>query len=557
MTSAATPRAADPRAADTAEPLAAASAQAVPPTIPAALAAAARRWPGDEAIVDGDIRLTFAGLADQAARVAAALVASDVRPGDRVAIWAPNIHEWVSTALGVYQAGAVLVPVNTRFKGPEAAAVLRSSGAEILFTVGDFLGVDYVRIVQNEPDLPALRKIVALRGEGRPGVPSWSAFLDLASGDPALSREVQSRAQALGPADLSDIVFTSGTTGAPKGAMLTHGASTGVYTAWAEVVGLRPGDRYLLVYPFFHCAGLKSGLLACLLVGATLVPHPVFDVPSVLRRVTEERITMLPGPPAVYQTILAADRSGYDLSSLRLAVTGAAAVPVTLVRRMRAELNLETVLTGYGLTETTGTATMCRHDDDPATVARTSGRAIPGVEVRVVDNDGNPLPPGEPGEILIRGYNVMRGYLDNPDATAQTIDADGWLRSGDIGILDEAGYIQITDRKKDMFIVGGFNAYPAEIEAVLGQRPDVAQIAVVGVPDDRLGEVGLAYLVPLAGATIDPDEFLRWAREQMANYKVPRYLELVDALPLNATGKVDKVALRIRARLARGPSAGA
>ncbi|WP_242423785.1 AMP-binding protein, partial [Frankia sp. EI5c] len=232
----------------------------------------------------------------------------------------------------------------------------------------------------------------------------------------------------------------------------------------------------------------------------------------------------------------------------RLAVTGAASVPVELVRRLRSELGLETVLTAYGLTETTGTATACRHDDDPETIARTSGRAIPGVEVRVVDDTGTPLPPGEPGEIVIRGYNVMRGYFDDPAATAETIDADGWLHSGDIGVQDEAGNIRITDRKKDMFIVGGFNAYPAEIEAMLLERRDLAQVAVIGIPDERLGEVGMAFVIPRAGSAVDPAEVIAWSRERMANYKVPRRVEVVDALPMNATGKIIKYELRARVR---------
>jgi acyl-CoA synthetase (AMP-forming)/AMP-acid ligase II len=527
-------------------------AEPIPPTIPAALERAARAWPDDEALVDGGrseggpegVRLTFSQLAAAADEAARALVASGIEPGDRVGIWAPNIHQWVVAALGVYRSGAVLVPVNTRFKGSEAARVLRTSGARLLFTVTDFLDTDYAAAIHAEPDLPALTEIVVLTGPASPDTTRWTDFLGRAA---SVAPDVTAaRAAAIDTDDVSDIVFTSGTTGAPKGAMLTHGASTGVYTSWSAVVGLRHGDRYLLVYPFFHCAGLKSGLLASLLVGATLVPHPVFEVPSVMRRVSDEKITMLPGPPAIYQTMLNSDLTGYDLSSWRLAVTGAAAVPVELVRRLRSELGLETVVTGYGLTETTGTSTMCRHDDDPELIARSSGRAIPGVEVRVVADDGTELPRGEPGEIVIRGFNIMKGYFDNPEATAETVDADGWLRSGDIGIMDEAGYIQITDRKKDMFIVGGFNAYPAEIEATLAEHPEIAQVAVVGVPDERMGEVGMAFVIARAGTSPDPKEITAWSRARMANYKAPRYVEIVDTLPLNATGKVVKFELRAR-----------
>jgi acyl-CoA synthetase (AMP-forming)/AMP-acid ligase II len=330
--------------------------------------------------------------------------------------------------------------------------------------------------------------------------------------------------------------------------MLSHHATVRAYTAWSDVVGLQAGDRYLIINPFFHAFGLKAGILACLLKAATIIPHPVFDVPSVMRRVEEERITMLPGPPAIYQTILDhPDLSRYDLSTLRLAVTGAATVPVEMVRRMREELPFSTIVTGYGLTEATGIATMCRHDDDVETIATTAGRAIPDVEVIVAGDDGRPRPPGRPGEVLVRGYNVMKGYYDDAAATAAAIDEDGWLHTGDIGVLDERGNLRITDRTKDMFIVGGFNAYPAEIENILLRHPGIGQTAVVGVPDPRLGEVGYAYVVARPGAALDPDELHRWSREQMANYKEPRFFELVDALPLNASGKVLKYELRDRA----------
>jgi HIP---CoA ligase len=274
----------------------------------------------------------------------------------------------------------------------------------------------------------------------------------------------------------------------------------------------------------------------------------VFDVPSVMRRVDEEKVTMLPGAPAIYQTILDhPDLGDYDLSTLRLAVTGAATVPVEMVRRMRSELTFRTIVTGYGLTESTGIATMCRHTDDPETIANTAGRPIPDTEVQVVDGDGKALDAGQPGEVVIRGYTVMAGYYGDPGATAATIDGDGWLHTGDVGVFDAAGNLKITDRTKDMFVVGGFNAYPAEIENMMMTHPAVGQVAVVGVPDHRLGEVGRAYVVPRAGATIDEAELIVWCREQMANYKVPRSVEVVDALPLNATGKVLKYVLRERA----------
>jgi acyl-CoA synthetase (AMP-forming)/AMP-acid ligase II len=315
--------------------------------------------------------------------------------------------------------------------------------------------------------------------------------------------------------------------------------------AWTDSVGLRRGDRYLCVYPFFHAAGLKSAVLACVLRGSTIVPHAVFDARAVMQRVLDERITVLPGPPTVFQAILEnPDRADFDLTTLRLSVTGAATVPVAVVRRMREDLGIATVVTGYGLTETTGTVSVCRHDDPPEVIATTVGTPLEGVEVAVVDDEGQRVGAGETGEILVRGFNVMLGYFDDDEATAAAIDREGWLHTGDVGFLGTDGNLRITDRKKDMFIVGGFNAFPAEIEGIMLGHSGIAQVAVVGVPDDRLGEVGQAYVVPRAGATIDEPDLIAWCRAHMANYKVPRRVMLVKELPLTASGKVQRFRLR-------------
>jgi acyl-CoA synthetase (AMP-forming)/AMP-acid ligase II len=510
-------------------------------TIAGALRAAVSRFRDREAVVDGPERLTFEALADRAEQFARALVASGIQPGDRVAIWAPNSVRWIVASFGIYMAGGVLVPLNTRFKGDEAAHVLRRSGAGLLLTTTDFLGTNYAELLAGRNDIN-LGEVVALDRKDGEHTTSWDHFIERAAG--VARGVVSTREAAVAPDDTSDIIFTSGTTGAPKGAMLTHGASTRTYAIWADVVGLRAGDRYLLVYPLFHTAGLKSGVLACILAGATVVPEPVFDVPTVMRRVAEERITVLPGPPTVFQTILNdPDLARYDLTSLRLSVTGATVVPVDIVHRMRRELGFQTVVTGYGLTETTGTVSMCRYDDPPEVIARTVGRPLPGVDIRIVNDAGADVENGQPGEILVRGFNVMKGYFNEREATDAAMDAEGWLRTGDIGLIDD-GNLRITDRKKDMFIVGGFNAFPAEIENMMLSHPDIAQVAVVGVPDVRLGEVGVAFIVPKAGRRIDPAEVTGWCREQMANFKVPRRVEVVETLPLNPSGKVMKFRLR-------------
>ncbi len=524
-------------------------------TVPRLVEDAAHRHGTIEALVDGDLRLTYAQLAPEVDRYARGFVTAGVGAGERVAFWAPNCAEWMLAALGALRAGAVLVPLNTRFKGAEAAYIVRNAGATTLLTVTGFLGADYPAMLVGE-DTGALARIVVLRHEGGAAasgpVPMLGLEEFLAAGERVSASDTAARAAAVQPDDVSDLIFTSGTTGHPKGAATSHAQSLRTFGTWSSIVGLGAGDRYLVVNPFFHTFGYKAGILACLMAGATVVPEPVFDAGAVMARIAAERISVLPGPPTLYQTLLADPRrSDHDLSSLRLGVTGAAVVPVELVQAMREELGFDTVLTAYGLTESCGTVTMCRRSDPPEVVSATSGRAIPGLEVRVVA-EGKEVPTGEPGEIVVRGYTVMSGYWGNEAATAEAIDADGWLHTGDIGVMDAAGNVTITDRVKDMYVVGGFNAYPAEIEAILRGHGAVGQVAVVGVPDERMGEVGCAYVVPTAPAdgVVDPDELgraiLSWSRGAMANYKVPRSVVLVDALPVNASGKVLKRELRQR-----------
>jgi acyl-CoA synthetase (AMP-forming)/AMP-acid ligase II len=522
-------------------------------SIPAMTAAAAERFGDRLAVADGDTRLTYAQLQERARSFGAALVAAGVAPGDRVAIWAHNSAEWVVAVLGTFQAGAVLVPVNTRFKGGEAADILARSGAKVLVTVTDFLGTDYVAMLRGSgsgsgaalPELPDLDTIVVAHGPVPATAQSWDGFLARATDD--ARGEVDRRRAAVGPDDPSDILFTSGTTGVPKGVVQTHGRTLRVATDWVAMTGLTAGDRYLMVNPYFHMFGLKAGILASVAAGATMLPESVFDADRVLARVAEEQVTVLPGAPTIYQAILDhPDRAAHDLSSLRVAVTGAADIPVELIRRVDEELPFSVVITGYGLTEG-GTASATSPGDDVETIATTVGRPRPGFELRIVGGQGRDVPTGEPGEILLRGGSIMSHYLDDPEATAQALSADGWLSTGDLGVVDEAGCLRIVGRSKDMFIVGGFNAYPAEIENLLVRHPDIRQAAVIGVPDARLGEVGMAFVVLGPGVAATADEIVAWSRAEMANYKAPRRVEIVTELPLNATGKVMKEELRARA----------
>ncbi len=515
------------------------------PTIPAMVRPGARRWGDTDAIVDGGRRTSYGDLLELVDGAARGLVAAGVGPGDRVAVWAPNSTEWIVAALGITTAGGVLVPINTRFKGTEAAYVLARSGARILFTVRGFLDTDYPALLAStDVDLPALERTVLLAGEAGHGAIAWGDFV--ASGGRVPADTVDARVTALGADDPSDVVFTSGTTGSPKGVVMTHGQTLRAYLDWCDWADLRPGDRYLIANPFFHIFGYKAGCLACLMRGATNFPLAVFDAGVALEIVERERISVLPGPPTIYHSLLEhPDRAMRDIASLRVGVTGAADIPVELIRRVREELPFERILTGYGLTEA-GTVTGSKADDDFEHIATTVGVPWPGFEVRIVTESGVDAVTGEAGEVVVRGETVTRGYLDDPEATAAAIDGDGWLHTGDLGTIDADGYVRIVGRIKDMFIVGGFNAYPAEIENLLLRHPSIEQVAVIGVPDERLGEVAKAFVVVRAGEPVAPDEIIDWSRAEMANFKVPRYVEFLDALPVNATGKVVKDELRER-----------
>jgi HIP---CoA ligase len=525
-------------------------------TIPAAVDRAAEIFGGHAAIAQPDgPRLTFAELQDRVRGIAGAFIASGIEPGDRVAIWSPNTYHWVLGALGALYAGATLVPVNTRYTGPEALDIVERSGARAVLVADHFLGVDRLAGLRSAADqatgdpLGRLSLIVrvpvghspAAADTGSPQPVEWAEFERLGAGWEQAAIE---RAAAVQPDHVSDILFTSGTTGRSKGAMSAHRQSLDVARAWAECGQVTQADRYLVLNPFFHSFGYKAGILVGLLTGATIVPQLVYDPEEAMRLIAAERITVLPGAPTIYQTILDHPaRSKLDLSSLRLAVTGAAVVPVALVERMQSELSFDTVLTAYGLSEAV-VVTMCRPGDDPKIVATTSGRAAAGFEIRIAGTDD----PGITSEILLRGPNVMLGYLDDQAATAEAIDADGWLHTGDVGTLDGEGNLTITDRLKDMYICGGFNVYPAEVEQVLARLDGVADAAVVGIPDPRLGEVGKAFIVARPGRVLTAEDAIGYCRERLANFKVPRQVEFRTELPRNPAGKVLKRQLREESR---------
>ncbi|WP_028080190.1 FadD3 family acyl-CoA ligase [Solimonas soli] len=511
-------------------------------TAPQAFAAAVATFRDRVAVVaESGAQLSYGELDARRRRAAAALMAAGVQRGDRVAIWCPNNVEWIIAGLAIHGVGAALVPLNTRMRGAEAAYILQKSGAKLLFSVGRFLNQHYPSLLGEQR--PATLQTIVVIDNAEPGDLDWNAFI--ASGASVGDAEVDARTASVTPGDTLDILFTSGTTGLPKGVVTTHAQNLRTIREWSACMQLNPDDRYLIVNPFFHSFGYKVGWLAGLIAGLTVLPHAVFDARAIFKRIAAEKISVLPGPPTLLVSLLnEPERASTDMSSLRATITGAAAIAPSLIERTRAELGFKIVLTAYGLTETCGVVSLCQADDDAETIALTSGRAMNGIELRCVDSSGKTCAPGEPGEIVVRGYNVMQGYLDDAQATAEAIDADGWLHTGDVGNLDARGYLRITDRLKDMYISGGFNCYPAEIERMLAAHPAVAQSAIIGIPDERLGEVGKAYVVLRPGQTLDEKSLIAWCREQMANYKVPRQVAFVDALPVNAGGKVMKFQLR-------------
>lgn len=513
--------------------------ETAPATIPAALTRAAREFSDREAVVDGSVRLTWAELYEQARGFAAVLVQHGIRPGDRVALCSPNTYHWVVAALGTLYVGNVLVPINTRYTGPEMFDIVSRSNAQALVVSGPFLGADRLTQLREAGMVdPPLIVRVPVEGEPEPenGVVEWRDLPgSVRDGVETVDfSDVDARAAAVDPDDVSDILFTSGTTGQSKGAMTSHRRTLGISEAWGDCATVTADDRYLVINPFFHTFGYKAGLLVAVLHGATLLPQVTFDINATMQLIEREKVTIMPGAPTIYQVMLdSPERSRFNLDSLRVAVTGAATVPVALVERMRAELSFDIVLTAYGLTEAV-VATMCRPSDDAETIAHSSGRATAGFEVQIADD----------GEILLRGPNMMLGYLDDPDATRQSIDAEGWLHTGDAGTLDENGYLAITDRIKDMFTCGGFNVYPAEIEQVLATLDGVTDSAVIGIPDDRLGEVGKAFIVTTADAGLSETDVVEHCKRELANFKVPRQVEFRTDLPRNAAGKLLKRTLR-------------
>ena len=515
--------------------------------IPAMALASAEIFGSSTALIDGERRWTYTDLGAAVRSAIAATIALGIEKGDRVGLWGPNTSEWIFAALGILGAGGILVPLNTRWSGEEIGYALQKADASALFMSQGFLGLDQIGSLRSAaPSLRATEIVVTLEGEVAGGR-TFDEFLALGA---ATTREqVEESIAGISPDDPSDIMFTSGTTGRPKGVVLRHGTSLQLYNSLADLETLRPGDVYLIIPPFFHCFGYKAGWMACLLKGVTMIPQKVFDVEQVLDRIEKDKVSVILGPPTIFTDILHSPRlAQIDFSSLRVSCPSAASVPVELVRRLSSELGFDVVLNAYGLTEAHGAVSMCHPGDDPELVSNFAGPPLEGCEVKIVDDDGAELPVDEQGEVLVRGYNLMTEYYDEPTATAEAIDSEGWLHTGDIGFVNEIGYLKITDRKKDMIITGGFNVYPAEVERVILLDDSVGEAAVVAAPDERMGEIGVAFVVPRPGNTIDVEALLTYLKKSLAAYKLPRKIRIVESLPRNASMKVLKHILRAELR---------
>lgn len=505
------------------------------------------------AVIDADKRVTYAQLLQSVKTAAKAYMANGLSRGDRVAIWAPNRLEFILALLGAQYIGAIVVPLNTRYTGREAVDILSRSGSRILLTWEGFLGKSFSGLLRDAslapdaPDLNALGLIINMGNVAAESCLNWTEFL--ATGECITDEELNQASEQVTADDVADILYTSGTTGVPKGVMSAQRQTIGVARAWAVGAELSQQDKYAVVNPFFHGFGYKAGMTTSLIAGATIYPVPVFDADELLELIQREKITVLPGVPTIFMTLIDHPRlNEYDLSSLRFAIAGATSAPDTLFHDMVNILGFKTVAQAYGLTECV-VATMSRHGEDLDHVSQTTGPAIEETEIRLIDENGAEVPHESEGEILLRGANVMLGYFEDPEATAAAIDADGWFHTGDIGRLDEHGCLKITDRIKDMFIVGGFNVYPAEVESVLRHHPAVNESAVIGIPDDRLGAVGRGYVAFFHDAEPKPtsEELISFCKENLSNFKVPREIIIVEDFPRNAMGKILKTELRTNA----------
>ena len=512
-------------------------------TIGENLARTVARFPDREALVDVPTgrRWTYAELDRAIDELAGGLLELGVARGERVGIWAPNCAEWVLVQYATARLGAILVNINPSYRSHELQYVLAQSGIRTLITYPEHRGSDYVQMVELvRAECPALREVVVI------GRSSWDALVE--RGRQVSTERIRAREADLSFDDPINIQYTSGTTGFPKGATLTHHnlLNNGFFVG--ELVAYSEADRICLPVPFYHCFGMVMGNLAATAHGACMViPAGGFDPAATLRAVEQERCTSLYGVPTMFIAELGlSDFGSYDLSSLRTGIMAGSPCPVEVMKRVISDMNMAEVSICYGMTETSPVSTQTRMDDDLERRTETVGRVMPHLEVKLVDPvTGLPVRRGEPGELCTRGYSVMLGYWEEPGKTAETIDAGGWMHTGDLAVMREDGYVNIVGRIKDMVIRGGENVYPREIEEFLYSHPDIADVQVIGVPDARYGEELMAWVRMKEGRPdITIEELRAFCTDRLAHYKIPRYVRVVDEFPMTVTGKIRKVEMR-------------
>jgi fatty-acyl-CoA synthase len=511
-------------------------------TIGATLRRIAGRYGDREALVSRhqDVRLSYAALDRAVDRVARGLLAAGLATGDRVGIWSPNGAEWTLTQLATARVGVVLVTINPAYRTSELAYALNQSGCRVLIAARSFKSSNYAEMVASVRDeLTTVERVVWIDD------PSWDALV--AAGDAVPDEALADRESALAPTDPINIQYTSGTTGAPKGATLSHRNILNNGFLVGEGCRYTEADRVCIPVPFYHCFGMVMGNLGALTHGACMViPAPAFDARATLEAVAAERCTALYGVPTMFIAELDhPDFATFDLSSLRTGIMAGSPCPVEVMKRTIEDMHMDEVTICYGMTETSPVSTQTAFDDPLDKRVATVGRVHPHVEVKVADETtGVPVARGETGELRTRGYSVMLGYWEDPARTAEAIDADGWMHTGDLATMDADGYLNIVGRSKDMVIRRGENVYPREVEEFLYGHPDVADVQVFGVPDQRYGEELAAWVILHPGATAGPEELREHCRGKIAHFKVPRYFKVVDAFPMTVTGKVQKFKLR-------------
>ena len=518
-------------------------------TVGAALASAVERFPDGEALVSvhQGVRFSYREFAREVEQVALGLLALGIDKGDRVGIWAPNCVEWTIVQFASARVGAILVNINPAYRAGEFAYAMAHSKVRLLVMTAQFKTSDYLDMLDSvRAGLPGLERVVTIDG-GRASATDlvWPELAAASTG--ATLEQLASREQQLDTDDAVNIQYTSGTTGRPKGATLTHHNIVNNAYAMAGVVGYTDADRVCIPVPLYHCFGMGVGNLGCVTTGATMVyPAATFEPVATMQAVQDERCTSLYGVPTMWIAQLEHPRfAEFDLSSLRTGLMGGSPCPVEVMKRAVSDMHAREVCIIYGMTETAPISFITRRDDDLERRVSTVGRVMPSVEAKIIDpSTGHIAPRGTAGEVCTRGYVVMSGYWDSPEATAEAVDAGGWMHTGDLGVIDDAGYLNIVGRIKDMVIRGGENLYPREIEEVLFQHPAISSAQVIGVPDAFTGEELMAWIIAREGMTVNEDDVRAFCRARLAHFKVPRYWHVVDDFPMTVTGKVQKFKLR-------------